>query len=489
MRRVPCAGGGGWVRESAMRSIRAEWRVGVVAILGLWAFAGPRPLFAQGLRGWTGSTVHAVDLRPFQLTSTGCTSTATCYVQGDDVTSVVGTQDLSLTAWGFGLQGLSATLYARGRTGFGSEAPWPRSGDHFDALLAYVQLARGAWTLRAGRQEVRSGLGFSSFDGGSAAWRRGALSLEGYGGRSLARGLRDPANEALRGIEDFLPDQSIYLWGGSSRVRLRTTSATLRYQREILADRSGLASERASLDMTAALPRVRFTGAIDWDLGLDQLGKGQLTALAPLADGRWTVSATVRRYVPYFSLSTIWGFFEPVSYTEARARIAWSPVTRVGLWVAGGRRSYGDAEATVVLRPLEDTGWRGEAGGSWVVSNAWRLDGRYEVEWVPGAFLSSADASVRWSPAERLSMAVTAMSLQQIEQFRVGDGRARGVGFSVAADVTDRLSATGGASVLRHTVAGDGPASPWNQSRAWTSLRVRVGEDPGLANRRTRAGR
>lgn len=468
---------------------RVRWRVGVTATLALSAVAVPRSLFAQGLRGWTGTTIQAVDLRPFQLTSSGCPSSATCYVQGDDVTSVVGTQDLSVTAWGFGPQGLSATLYARGRTGFGSEAPWPRSGDHFDALLAYVQLVRGGWTVRAGRQEIRSGLGFSSFDGGSASWRRGPFNFEGYGGRSLARGLRDPANEALRGIEDFVPDQSIYLWGGSSRVRLRTTSATLRYQREILSDRSGLASERASLDVTAALPRVRFTGAIDWDFGLERLGKSHLTALTPFADGRWTVSATVRRYVPYFSLSTIWGFFEPVSYTETQARVGWSPVSRVGLWISGGRRSYGDAEVTVVLRPLEDTGWRGEAGGSWAVSSAWRLDGRYEVEWVPGGFLSSADASVRWSPLERVSMAVTGMSLQQIEQFRVGDGRARGVGFSIAADVTDRLSATGGASVLRHSMSDGGLASPWNQSRAWTSVRVRVGDDPGLANRRGEAGR
>jgi len=449
----------------------------------------PRDAFAQGLRGWAGTTVQAVDLRPFQLTSTGCPSTATCYVQGDDVTSVVGTQDLSVTAWGFGLQGLSATLHARGRTGFGSETPWPRTGDNFDALLAYLQLARGAWTLRAGRQEIRSGLGFSSFDGGSAAWRRGSLTVEGYGGRSLARGLRDPANEALRGIEDFLPDQSIYLWGGSSRVRLRTASATLRYQREILSDRSGLASERASLDMTAALPRVRFTGGVDWDFGRAQLGKGHFTALAPLAEGRWTVAASLRRYVPYFSLSTIWGFFEPVAYTEVRARVGWSPGTRLGVWMAGARRSYGDAEATVVLRPLEDTGWRGEAGATWILSTGWRVDGRYEVEWVPGGFLSSADASLSWSPIERVSLALTGMSLQQIEQFRVGDGRARGVGLSVNADVTGRLSASGGASVLRHTAADGGAGSPWNQSRAWTSLRVRVGDDPGLANRRGRIGR
>ncbi|MDX1492574.1 MAG: hypothetical protein R3253_00765 [Longimicrobiales bacterium] len=398
------------------------------------------------------------------------------------MTSVVGTQDVSLTAWGFGLTGLSATIYARARTGFGSEAVWPGSGDRFDAMLAYAQLVRSGWTVRAGRQEVRSGLGFSSFDGGSIAWRSSKLRLQGYGGRSLARGLRDPANDALRGLEDFLPDQGIYLWGGAAAMRLATASGALRYQREILADRSGLASERASLDLSTALPGVRLEGSLDWDFGRGQPGKGHVTALVPISAGTWTVSGSLRRYVPYFSLSTIWGFFEPVAYHEAEARVAWSPSREVGAWLTGGRRSYGDTRTVTVLRSLEDTGWRGEVGAAWSLRPSWRIDGRYELEWVPGGFLSSAETTVAWMPEARYSLAVTGMSLQQIEQFRLGDGRAHGVGLSGQMQLGQRMNLSGGGSVLRHTM--DGGDGPWNQSRAWTSLRVRVGSDPGLANRR-----
>lgn len=473
-------------RRDRVRSTPIRLRV-LLGVVWLLLVASPAHLTAQGVRGWTGTTVQAVDLRPFTASTTGCGGEPVCYLQGDDVTSVVGTQDLSLTAWGFAVRGLSATVYARGRTAFGSETSWPRSNDNFDALLAYAQLVRSGWTIRAGRQEIRSGLGFSSFDGGSVAWRGSALRLQGYGGRSLARGLRDPASEALRGLEDFLPDQSIYLWGGSALVRASTASATLRYQREILADRSGLASERASLDASAAFPWARVRGSMDWDFGLGQPGKGHLTATVPLSSGRWTVSGSVRRYVPYFSLSTIWGFFEPVAYHEVEARVGWSPATAFGAWLSGGRRSYGDTETTSILRPLEDTGWRGEVGAAWSVRSTWRVDGRYEMEWVPGAFLSSAETTVAWMPQEGLSVAVTGMSLQQIEQFRLGDGRAHGIGLSAQTAVGQRMSLSGGASVLRHTMeGGDGP---WNQSRAWTSLRVRVGSDPGLANRRGGAGR
>ena len=63
------------------------------------------------------------------------------------------------------------------------------------------------------------------------------------------------------------------------------------------------------------------------------------------------VEAAAVRYVPYFSLSTIWGFFEPVSYHEGRLRVSWSGSRSLGVWVAGGVRSYGDTETPVVITP------------------------------------------------------------------------------------------------------------------------------------------
>jgi hypothetical protein len=85
-----------------------------------------------------------------------------------------------------------------------------------------------------------------------------------------------------------------------------------------------------------------------------------------------------------------------------------------------------------------------------------------------------------------VALALTGTSFQQIEQYRLGDGRAFGAGVSIDASLTERLSFAGGGSLLRHRAERDGAASPWNQSRFWSTLRVRLGDDPGLANRVSR---
>lgn len=446
-------------------------------------------LHAQSVRGWVASTVQMVELRPIAPLEDGCVPDVPCYAALAEERSFAATQDVSLTAWGLGLQGLSTTLMLRGRARLGSELVWPRTDDRFDAILAYAQLVRGPLTMRAGRQEIRSGLGFPSFDGGSLAWHgaAGALRLEAYGGRSLARGLRDPAREALRGIEDFVPDESVLLFGGSGRWRLRGLSVTARYQREILADRSALAAERGSLDVGLGAPRGRFVAAVDYDFAADRVGKGRVSWTMPLRGGRWVVAVSGLRYVPYFSLSTIWGFFEPVSYSGAEARVAWTPSTALGVWAVAGWRKYGDTRTTSVLEPLTDTGTRGEVGARWALSPAVTLDGSYRLEWGAGGFLSTADAAVRWRWSERIGLAAHATTFQQLEEYRLGDGRGVGGGLSVDAAVTERMSLNGGFSILRHTAGvGAGAASPWNQARGWSSLRVMVGEDPGIANRRSR---
>ncbi|NJD19816.1 MAG: hypothetical protein FIA95_11115 [Gemmatimonadetes bacterium] len=475
-------------------------------LLGVLCLAGaPDSLSGQGLRGWVGTTVQMVELRPFGQDTVGRygvvtdslgrmwdgTRQVSCFA-GDFCTAyvplekdqlVAATQDVSFTAWGFGLEGLSFTALLRGRAHAGSDLLWPRSDDAFAAMLGYAQLQRGSYRFRLGRQEVRSGLGFPSFDGGSGTYATGTTQVEAYGGRSLARGLREPANEALKGIEDWFVDEGARLWGASLRKRVEGAVFTARYHREILADRSGLVGERGSVDVVTSIPHLRLTGSADYDFGRDRLGKSHLTVGLPLREGRVLVEATARRYVPYFQLSTIWGFFEPGSYSELELRGSWSAAATLGLWASGGRRSYGDTD-TQVLSPLTETGWRANAGARWQVRPGWTVDGSYRLEWGPGAFLSSGDVALRYTAWERLALSVTGTSFQQIEEFRVGDGRALGGGMSFDLKVTDRASFAGGMSMLRHRDGGSVFTSPWNQTRGWTSLRIDIGEDPGLANRR-----
>lgn len=478
--------------------------MGLALTVSLFA---PWQLAAQSYRGWTSTSVQLVELRPIGLDSVPrsdvvtdaqgrylyegnevtCVLAAVCtgYLPLDDEHTLAATQDLGLTLWGLGMEGLSVTAQVRARARAGGDVVWPRSDDELDALLAYAQLQRGPLRARLGRLDVRSGLGFSAFDGGSVAYDLDSYRFEVYGGRSLARGLREPQNEALRGLDGFLLDQSVLLVGASVGGRPWDTPMTARYQREILRDRSSLVSERVSFDMSRALPHATLSGSIDYDFSFERAGKGHATLSVPLQEGRWLVEATARRYVPYFDLSTLWGIFEPVSYTEVLARVGWSPGTAWGAWASGGRRSYGDTETAVILRPMRDTGWRADVGARWAASDRWLASGAYQLEWGPGGFLSSADASLRYEATERLSASVSALTFQQIEEYRLGEGRAFGGGASADYTFGERASLALGFSVIRHRDGGNVFTSPWNQARAWSSLRFDLGEDPGLAARRS----
>jgi hypothetical protein len=374
----------------------------------------------------------------------------------------------------------------RGRAKGGEDLVWPRTDDSFDVILGYAQLRRGPVAVRLGRQEVRSGLGFPAFDGGYASVSLGSYDVEAYGGRSMARGLREPTHEALRSLESFIPDESVFLVGGAVHGRVKTSAFTARYQRELLADRSGLVSERASVDFRSVFARARLSGSLDYDFGFEQVGKGHLTLSVPIEGGGWLVETSGRRYVPYFELSTIWGFFEPVSYAEAELRGSWSEVQGLGLWVSGGWRTYEETGATTIFRPLRDDGWRANAGVRWQASPGVVVDATYSLEWGPGSFLSSGEAAARFEPADGMTVTLNAMTFQQVEEFRIGDGRAVGIGGSLDYRIGDRATLMGGGSVLRHLDGGAAILTPWNQGRAWSGLRVLVGSDPGLSQRRNR---
>ncbi len=466
-----------------------------------------RPLAAQGYRGWLQSTARYVELRPIRqdtvdfelvtgqpdgslsfdgfpvtcVTGVNCTYYRPVAVQG----TVALTEDLGFTAWGLGLRGLSVTGLLRARARAGGELIWPRQDDAFDALLAYAQLRRGALRVRLGRMENTSGLGFSSFDGGSVAAVAGPLRLEAFAGRSLARGLREPISDALRGIEDFVPDDDAYLYGTSLQVVLpRASSIALRYQREVFTDPAVLLSERASLDLrTSGLRPLRINGSVDYDVAWKRVGKAHITLQYLPSDASFILELTGRRYVPYFDLSTIWGFFSPVGYHGAEVRGSWALGSGLGLWVAGGLRRYQDASATVVFSPLEDDAWRASGGGNWQVSRAWRLGGSYRIEWGNGAFLNTGDLAVRWAPDKRLNLTGSLTAFQQIEEFRVGENVAWGSGASGSLEVFPGTRLEGGFSLYLHRPENRAVDRDFNQFRAWSSVRIEIGSDPGLRRR------
>ena len=460
--------------------------------------AAPHGAAGQSVRGWVTSTVRYAELRPLRADtvplgeaiagrSAQCVPDVGCigWVPAPVEHATTATQDVAITGWGFGVQGLSVTVLARGRARLGGGLVWPRSEDRFDLLSGYAQLNRGPVRVRLGRQESRSGLGFAAFDGADVlAVLPLGVRLQAYGGRSLARGLREPRDEALRGLQDFLPDRGAYLMGGALAHQAGpTTSAELRYQREIWSDRRGLISDRGSLDVRSTrLAPVTVSGAVDYDVGMGRVGKANLQVRLPLAAWDAAVEMTARRYLPYFELYTIWGFFSPVAYHEIEMRGSWE-AGAVGLWATGAYRSYQDTGTGGFLVAPASRGWRLGGGGLWSPAPEVSVQGQYLVELVPGAFLSSADVSLRLRFNPRATLTATGTGFQQIEEFRIGDGRTLGVSLGADVLLSERVHLDAGAGAYRVVDGNASSAFDWSQLRGWSTLRVEVGNDPGLRAR------
>jgi hypothetical protein len=489
------------------RGIRRPGRAAVLAVAALAATAAGAT--AQGIRGYATTNVRYLTLRPVALDTVArgavtetdgrffdaeghevyCPASGadcTLYRQADEAYATVATQDISATAWGLGMQGLSATVLLRGRTDLGGDLTWPTADDHFDAILAYAELSRSWYRVRAGRQRTLSGLGFSGFDGLDLAltplsWVR----AEAYGGRSLSRGLAEPRHEALRGIEDFVLDQEAWLAGGYLELSPRSgTSLGARYQREIWANQVGLISERGSIDLRSTLPGMfRMNGSIDYDFAFGRVGKSHLTLQAQLPERWGWVELTARRYVPYFDLSTIWGYFSPTEFNEAELEATVMRFRPVTVWASAGFRKYGDPEISVIGPSITDKSQRYGVGARWS-STAWQASGEYRLETGFGAVLSSGDVSVRWTPMPGLALRARGSAFQQIEQFRLGDNTVMGAGLGAEIGLPFDARLDGGADVYFQSYENRATYADWDQVRAYTLLRVPFGGDPGMGGRR-----
>ena len=106
----------------------------MLLLAGVWALT-PSAAGAQSVRGWVGTNVQAVRMRPLKLDTipssalvrqpdgsltyqgeaVSCVIAELCTVYATGATSVAwaATEDVSLTAWGFGVQGLSFTTMLR----------------------------------------------------------------------------------------------------------------------------------------------------------------------------------------------------------------------------------------------------------------------------------------------------------------------------------------------------------------------------------------
>jgi hypothetical protein len=487
-----------------MRGVSGQVRLWSAVALAM-AILLPSSIEAQGVRGSARTQTRFIEMRPITRDSVSlsrvtqrpegglefdghpvfCVDERCFYYRSLAVENAVAlTQDVSFTAWGLGVQGLSVTSLLRTRARLAGDFVLPRSEDHFDAILAYAELNRERYRLRLGRQETLSYLGTPGFDGLDVLYTpNGRLRLGAFGGRSLGRGLYEPRSSALRALDDgrfLVDDQSALLGFEAGLDDARLGSAVFRYEREIFADRSALLSERMAVSArSTALRPLTLRGAAEYDFAFGRIGKAHATAELPFAGRRAAVEATLRRYVPFLELWTIWGFFDPVAFHEGELRASWSPAPALQAWASGAYRAYGETEAAIFGDPLRDEAWRGTAGANLRLTDRLALNGSYEIEGAVGAFLNSGTAVLGWQPTATVDVNLRAVAMQQLEEFRIGEGRLWGGGAGLGAELRPGLHLSGGLDVFRQTHVNRPGRTDWNQRRGWMMLQVDFGRDAG----------
>jgi hypothetical protein len=307
------------------------------------------------------------------------------------------------------------------------------------------------------------------------------VRLEAYGGWGLERGLPEPVtSDALASLEEFQPRDRNLLFGfrGSTRPWPGASFEAI-YQREIETDRSGIASERVAVDGAySPASGVWLSGHADYDLATGWWGKaGTTVAWSPRP--ALYVEGRLFRYRPVFSLQTIWAAFSPTPYSGWGLAVAVRPARDLSLRIEGERRAYGETDAEVPFHVTTDRAWRAGARAQWQPTDRLDIAGGYWLNFSFGAGLSAGEARVRFRPADGWRIGVRTSAFQQLEEFRVGEGRV----WSLGGDVEWRMeTATLWLSVdrYRHDRRDAEAVDPdWTQTRAAAGLALYLGSEPG----------
>jgi len=437
------------------------------AVLALLTVAPAAPLAAQSVRVRSTTTARYVQLRPILYAADSA-----AYLPQEVQAAAPITQDIEVNAWGVGVDGLRAYGLLRFRGSLGSDLVWPRYGDHFDALAAYLEYERSSYRLRLGRQQKASALGWYGYDGLSASIRPlPRVRVEAYGGRGLARGYLEPVNSrALAALDPFTPSEGTYLLG-TSLLFTPTTGSTFTaiYQREVLTDESGLVSERVALDGSASIgSALQLSASSDFDLARDEWGKAR--AAANLHLGRvLVVSGEAFRYVPTLDLTTIWGVFGPESHWGYGGGLEFTPWRSLALWGRYAQRRYESDASSLFGTDLPDRSQEVTAGMRLRVGTV-QLDGSYNINLEYGGEQTGGDGSLSFSPASGWRVGLRGTGFQRDGEFRVSDGTVYGAGFEVRGRVFSRFDVRADLMRFRQRKQERVPATltglDWNQTRA-----------------------
>jgi hypothetical protein len=126
-----------------------------------------------------------------------------------------------------------------------------------------------------------------------------------------------------------------------------------------------------------------------------------------------------------------------------------------------------------------DRTWRAGARGHWQPTEWAEVAGGYSLDFTFGAAFSAGEGRLRIRPADDWTIGVRTSAFQQLEEFRVGEGRVWSVGGELE---WRRTTATLWASIdrYRHDRRGADAVDPdWTQTRAAAGLAFYLGSEPG----------
>jgi len=382
------------------------------------------PLSAQGYRARVEGRFQAVSYRGLQIDSIAVTDTVTGPTGGPQTPDgfavrcppgaayclffrpgvvqhgapFVTTADVSM--WGFGIRGLSAHVNARAATDFESSNAWPGTEPALQLVTGYADYSTERLTARAGRQLNSSRLGMIGFDGAGLTVRDNHRGLDAsiYGGWGLARGVALPVTSpALNPLDDFQPSERQVLIGGALGWSGRWGDVRGEYLREVDPHTHYFVSERMGFAaVIRPAPRWSVTGGADYDLAAGWWGSAEATV--GYAASSVSGSLGLKRYRPHFDLWTIWGMFSPVPYHAVQGQVTVRALRQVQFRGNAEAYRFDDAEAETPLVDVEQSGWRGELGGTWWLATAGTFDGGFHYEYGPGAASTGASGSVTFEP-------------------------------------------------------------------------------------------
>ena len=393
-----------------------------------------------------------------------------CYFwrQGPEVDAAPWVTSADFSVWGFGVEGLSVRGSTRAAMDLSEGDASAGTEPSVQLLEGYVEYARGAATVAAGRQIVTGRFGYLGFDGARGTFRANSLGLEvsGFAGWSLARGSNVPwTSPSANPLGEFRPAERLVTAGGSASWRSQVADARVEYQREVDPQVDKLTAERVALG-AAIRPAARFTlsGGGDYNLAEDEWG----SADASLRYADRTLDATLgaTRYRPFFPLWTIWVAFSPVGYHSGWGALQVAPLQVLRLRVRGEAYAFDDAEAETPLTRGEDEGWRFSWGATLTAIAKVTLDADYHAEFGPGASSRGWSASAVWRPLDRIGLTGYVSNLTRPLEYRFNDAEAWWYGADASWDPSPDLRL--GVGLTRYDEERDRPdagALDWTQTR------------------------